>query len=128
MAKVNVEADCGNAPKKLFVRDLMVGIADNDIAFILDCLTDDIHWQLVGRHSTTRKTEVEDLLNDWLPEHIDEMTIVSIISHGDECSTDGIMISRDGKTFAFCHVCKFNGHGKKAKIKAIRTYVIDERG
>ena len=38
MARFNIEPD-DSTPKKVFVREWMVAVADNDMAFILDCLT-----------------------------------------------------------------------------------------
>ena len=48
MAKITVEADCGNSPKKAFLRDLSVAFAAADVATISASVTNDISWHIVG--------------------------------------------------------------------------------
>src|SRR5687768_632095 len=59
MVKVNVQPDCGNAPKKLFIRDFMIAFANSDTPSILDCLADDAVWEMVGERTLNGKSEVE---------------------------------------------------------------------
>src|SRR4051812_3535537 len=55
MVKVNVQPDCGNAPKKIFLRDFMIAFANNDVSFILDSLADDAVWDVVGETTVNGK-------------------------------------------------------------------------
>jgi hypothetical protein len=126
MAKVHVEPDCGNAPKKLFIRDFMIATANNDASFILDALTDDADWKIVGNRSLAGKSEIENALDDVLNTNVQEMTIATIITHGDVGSADGTMRLNDGKRYGFCHVFIFNNHGKNAKVKQITSFVIKD--
>jgi len=43
MTKFIVKADCGNAPKKLAIRNLNEAFATGDAARIPESVTDDIH-------------------------------------------------------------------------------------
>lgn len=126
MAKIHVEPDCGNAPKKLFIRDFMIAAANNDASFILDALTDDILWKMVGNRSFAGKSAIESALDTVVKTNVQEMTIATIITHGDAGSADGTMRLNDGKRYGFCHVFIFNSHGKNAKIKQITSYVIKD--
>ncbi|MBA3870810.1 MAG: nuclear transport factor 2 family protein [Anaerolineae bacterium] len=126
MVKVDVQPDCGNAPKKLFIRDFMIAFANGDSPALLDCVTDDATWEIVGERTLKNKTEIESALDKMLPATVKAMTLMSIITHGDEGSVNGIMTLTDDKHYGFCHVYTFNSHGKNAKVKQILSYVIEE--
>ena len=127
MVKVNVQPDCGNAPKKLFIRDFMIALANSDSSSILAGVTDDASWELVGERTLKSKTEIETALDKMLASKVKEMTLMSIVTHGDEGSVNGTMTLTNSKHYGFCHVFTFNSHGKNAKIKQIMSYVIEER-
>ncbi len=48
MVKITVSADCGNAPKKLLLKDLNIAFVKGDTAFISESVADDLMWELVG--------------------------------------------------------------------------------
>ena len=127
MVKVNVQPDCGNAPKKLFIRDFMIAVANSNTSSILDNVADDAEWEMVGARTFSGKDEIESGLGKILNDTVKEMTLISIITHGDEGSTSGTMTLTDGKRYGFCHVYVFNSHGKNAKVKHITSYIIQER-
>lgn len=124
MVKVNVQPDCGNAPKKIFLRDFMIAFANYDVSFILDSVADDAVWDVVGSTIANGKTEIEALLKKLLADDLQEMTIATIITHGDTGSVNGTTEAKDGKAQGFCHVCTFSSHGKNAKLKHITSYII----
>lgn len=124
MVKVNVQPDCGNAPKKLFLRDFVIAFANNDVSSIRELVTDDAVWEVVGSTSVNGKTEIEALLKKLSDKDLIEMTISTIITHGDAGSVNGKTLSKDGKSQGFCHVGTFNSHGKNAKLKQITSYII----
>lgn len=126
MVNVNVQPDCGNAPKKLFIRDFMIAFANNDTPFLLDCLTDDARWEMVGERTLNSKSEVENALDNMPGAKVKAMTIATIITHGDAGSANGTMTLADDKHYGFCHVYVFSSYGKNAKIKQIASYVIQE--
>lgn len=75
MASVFVEPDCGNAPKKLFIRDFMTALAEHDGAAVLACLSDDVEWNRVGNAQLDGKAAVHGALATVMGETIDEMTL-----------------------------------------------------
>ena len=48
MTRVITSEDCGNSPKNIFVQDLTIALTKRDSKFILDNVTDDIRWNIVG--------------------------------------------------------------------------------
>ncbi len=82
MAKVHVQPDCGNAPKKLFIRDFMIAVANNNASFMLGALTDDAVWKIMGERTLVGKPMIESALDTVLNTNVQEMTIATIITHG----------------------------------------------
>jgi hypothetical protein len=48
MTKVIIGEDCGNSPKNIFVEELTIAFAKGDTKFILNNVTDDVRWNIVG--------------------------------------------------------------------------------
>jgi hypothetical protein len=48
MTKVIVSEDCGNSPKNIFVQNLTIALAKCDSRFILESMTEDVHWNILG--------------------------------------------------------------------------------
>lgn len=124
MVKFTINADCGNAPKKLALRDLHIAFAHADVAAILDHFTDDIHWQIIGEADLRGKEPVRAALETMKDTVMTELTIHSIITHGPEAAVNGIITTEQGGTFAFCDVYRFTSASGK-KINAMTSYVID---
>jgi ketosteroid isomerase-like protein len=80
MAKITVSEDCGNAPKKQFILDFNIAFANGDMVTVLDCLTNDITWEIVGKETVVGKDAVAQLLNDYY-ETANELVIFNILSH-----------------------------------------------
>lgn len=116
--------DCGNAPKKAFLRDFHVAFAGHDAAFILENLTDDIRWEIIGDRLMQGKSEVAEVLDQMKDEETVTLIINNIITHGNTAAVDGSTELASGETFAFCDVYGFSGHGKNARIQERRSYVI----
>lgn len=125
MATVHIRPDCGNAPRKLLLRDFTIALADNNHAFILNWLADDIQWELVGDRLVSGRTAVTGMLRDTAQTAVDEVTVANIITHGDAGSVNGTVQYADGRRFGFCSVYTFAGHSKTAKIKVIAAYRIE---
>jgi len=60
--KLNIGEDCGNSPKKSYLRDFLIAFAEADTRKILDMLADDMEWVMVGRQTLTGKQEIEQEL------------------------------------------------------------------
>jgi len=102
----------------------MIAFANNDLSFLLGSVVDDATWEVVGSTTVSGKTEIEALLKKLTDKDLVEMTISTIITHGDAGSVNGETVAKVGKSQGFCHVCTFNSHGKNAKLKQITSYII----
>lgn len=54
--KVVCHADCGNAPRKILLKELNIAFAIHNLKFILDHTIDDLHWNRVGNKFPKVKT------------------------------------------------------------------------
>lgn len=125
MPKITVPEDCGNAPKKEFIRDFNIAFIKNDLEAILDAMTDDIEWELVGDTVRTGKEEVREFMKGMPVSKGTELTILTIITHGNTAASNGTMKFEDGSEIAFCDIYEFSGHDKNARIIKLASYGVD---
>ncbi|GIO15518.1 hypothetical protein J19TS2_50730 [Cohnella xylanilytica] len=123
--KIICAEDCGNAPKKEFLRAFNVAFVCNDIGFIMDNIMDGIQWNWIGSHTWQGKDQVLGMLerlNDRTPT---ELIISNIITHGYTGSLNGVLNLESNVSYAFCNIYRFNSSLNKTKIKEITSYIID---
>ncbi|GHO93871.1 hypothetical protein KSF_039190 [Reticulibacter mediterranei] len=124
MVTITVHEDCGNAPKKLFLKNFLVAVTSLDRAFVARNTTDDIRWDLVGDQCISRKQDVLTALQRSRSDEVVELIINTIVTHGYNGAANGLLKFKDGKTVAFCDVYQFRASTNNAPIKAITTYAI----
>lgn len=125
MVVEDVPADCGNAPRKAVIRDFVVDLYGGHVEGTLATLAEDVTWDVLGAISLHGHEDV----TPWLEEHqADAATRVRfglILTHGTDCGVDGEVQFASGKHVSFCHIMKFSGHAKTAKIKMLRSYNVE---
>ena len=122
MTKITVTPDCGNAPRKAFLKDFNIAFATGDADFIINHVHEDIVWTIYGdKHIEGKEAFVKEIniMKDYTA---DEVVIHSIITHGREAALNGEMIMGD-KTYAFCDVYRFTNTTSDI-IKDMRSYVL----
>ena len=62
MVKITVGEDCGNAPKKELLRDFNIAFVKGDVDHLLQNITDDIQWTMVGDTLLEGKEQVTKML------------------------------------------------------------------
>ena len=124
MTKLTASPDCGNAPKKAFLRDFNVAFARADIPTLLAAVTDDFRWEMVGDKVLSGKDAFAAGLEEMKQHTASELDIHQIVTHGREAAVSGTMLMRDGKRFAFGDFYTFRG-AKGDRIAALRSYVVD---
>lgn len=124
MVKVHVPEDCGNAPKKLFVRDFIIAMVNNDQAFTSKNVTDDIRWNIVGEPSIEGKEAVLAGLRQRSNSAVAELTVHTIVTHGYDGVAEGLLTFKDGKKIAFCDVYRFRASTNNAPVKTITIYAV----
>jgi hypothetical protein len=124
MVKITVSADCGNSPKKLFLKQLNIAFAEGDLAFVADSVTEDIAWHIVGDRRIQGKDDFVEALEQMKDRKAAALIISKVITHGKEGAVNGEIKMMDGKNYAYCDVYEFKG-AKGASIKSIQSYVIE---
>ncbi len=112
MLKLTVKPDCGNAPKKSFLRDFNVAFAEANVDFILDQVSNDIEWTLIGESTIEGKNDFEAALRKMAHVKAESLTINGIITHGKEAALHGEMTLNTGDTYIFCDIYEFVSAGK----------------
>lgn len=124
MVKINVHEDCGNAPKKQFVKDFILSVVQNNDTFVTGNCTEDICWNMVGGQYFEGKKEVLEQLQRKRSDKVSELIIYRIVTHGYHGVADGVLKFANGKTVAFCDIYEFRASTNNAPIKSIITYAI----
>ena len=128
MIKIVRSKDCGNSPKNKFVEELEIALAKRDVEFLLNSVTDDIHWNIVGQKSVRgRDAFLEALKRIPRPSEVTEIFIKHVVTHGKAGSVNGVCRRKDGKTYGFCTVYEF-GNAKGANVREITHYEIETPG
>lgn len=122
MVTVRSTPDCGNAPRKEVLRDLVVALAERDGETVAALVGEDVEWNLVGDTVVRGREAVRAWAAD-LPE-AKEVAFGALITHGREAGVDGMIEAADGTRHAFCHVLRFPGTARTAKIAEIRSYIL----
>ena len=123
MVTIREEPDCGNAPRKTIVRNLVVALAMKDIDFVASLITGDASWALVGEHHLVGGPAILAWISG-LPT-VSAVIFGSLLTHGRGASVDGVLELSDGTKMGFCHVLRFADAGKTAKLVGVTSYVID---
>ncbi|WP_262249419.1 nuclear transport factor 2 family protein [Parapedobacter soli] len=127
MTKITIEVDCGNAPKKEFLKNYYIAKANGDIDFVINSISDTINWEVIGNKIITNREEFIGAIQEHTLWKVKELIIDAIITHGNHASVNGRVVTRSNLNFAFCDVYKFKGF-KGSKIKSVQTYLIQENG
>ena len=126
MVKITVKPDCGNSPRKLFLKDLNIAFAEGDTAFIVENIDDKVIWELVGDENIHGKADFVETLGKVVDNKLEALTISNIITHGKEAAVNGVRKLAQGGEYSFCDVYTFQG-AKGNTIKSITSYVIESK-
>jgi hypothetical protein len=122
MIALTEPAGCGNAPRQLVIRDLVLALAEVDGAQLNELLAEEVRWDLAGAGTTEGLSQLTDRLAG--QGEVASIELTSILTHGREGSTDGVLTFRNGRRQAFCHVLRFASAVKTAKVTEMRSYVV----
>jgi|SRR5690625_1105930 len=119
--KIICAEDCGNAPKKIRIKEFITAMANNDQIYIAESLASNIVWEIVGEK--TVHGEAEFLRNSQPHNNISEVHIHNIITHGNTCAANGT-VKFDTRSIAFSHIYRFSS-ARNVKIKEITSFFIE---
>ncbi|MEP2025949.1 MAG: nuclear transport factor 2 family protein [Reichenbachiella sp.] len=107
-----------------FLKNFNIAFAKGDIAFIVDSITDEIIWKIIGDRNIEGKEKFIQEMEKMQSEKSTELKIDQILSHGKEGAANGIIKMESGKKYAFSDFYVFQA-AKGTKIKSITSYVIE---
>lgn len=123
MTKIVSSPNCGNSPKMEFLKEFNIAFAKGNVEFIVESVTDDIVWNIIGDKKIEGKETFAKELEKMKSKNATELIIDQILSHGKEGASNGIIKMQNGKEYAFSDFYKFKG-AKGGQIKSITSYVI----
>jgi len=123
MTTIITSEDCGNSPKNTFLQDLTIAFARSDNAYILDRITHDIRWEIVGATHVSGKTDFAAMITQMDASDVAEITVLHVVSHGKAGAVNGTRKFKSGKVEAFCNVYEFS-NAKAERVKEIKSYLI----
>lgn len=111
-----------------FLRDINEAFASNNSGFIIENVTEDIEWSIVGDSSIKGKENFKKTLKDMeVPENM-KLEISNILVQEEIAVVEGYIdmgkMSGKLKKYAFCDIYKLTGK-EKPKIKELISYVIE---
>lgn len=120
--EIIVNPDCGNAPKKVVLRDFNIAFAKGDTDSIIEMVSDEIIWKIIGDKTITGKKEMKAALNKMTNQSVRSLQLHNIITHGKEAAVYGTCKLNNGGEFTFADIYEFNSVGSKI-IKKIISFV-----
>lgn len=121
--QIDVEADCGNAPRKAQVRDWIIAIAKGDVDAVCRDFDDGICWDVAGKQRYDGISDVRTYVEKLTEGNVDRLTIRHLLSHGKQVAAEGTSTSS-----RFAHIITYTGHGRTAKIAKIISYFATDSG
>jgi hypothetical protein len=131
MVKIICKEDCGNAPKKLLLKELTSAFANGTAQrVLLPRLADDVIWEMTGTELIKGKDAIGRMLADAAKSgnKASQLEIENIITHGNAGSVNGHILMVDGKLYAFCDVYVWSGASAKSAIKKITSFNAEVAG
>lgn len=58
MTQVVKGEDCGNSPKNILLQEFTVALTRRDLTFLLDRVSDDVEWRIIGKEQMRGKAEI----------------------------------------------------------------------
>lgn len=124
MTKIISSSNCGNSPKMKFIKEFNIAFAKGNLEFLMENVTDDIVWNIIGNKKIEGKEKFTEELKKMKSEKVIELIIEQILSHGKEGASNGIMKMKNGKKYAFSDFYVFK-NTKSTDLKLITSYVIE---
>lgn len=125
MVKVHVASDCGNAPKKLVLRDYSIALVEQDKEALLAAVADGVEWDLVGRRVIQGKADFADAVDAAFDERVAALHLDAILTHGHEGAVTSRIEFHGDRRMRCCDVYTFTGHSRTARIKRVVSYWIE---
>jgi hypothetical protein len=123
MTKVITSEDCGNSPKNIFVQDVTIALAQGDRTFVLNSVTDNIRWNIVGENAMEGREDLAAELERTVQAKPAELVVDHVVTHGKAGAVNGTLKLKSGQVIAFCNVYEFT-NAKAETIQQITSYKV----
>jgi len=124
MTRIVCEEDCGNAPRKLQVRELLTAIAKASARSVLKHFTEDVVLEAVGVGRIEGMAAAAAHFTSEKRRPAAQLVIRNILTHGPTAAANGVITSADGKRYGFSEFYHFAGSARGAKIRRVTSYTI----
>lgn len=112
-----------------FLRKINMAFAEGDDQFLLNNVTEDFCWKIVGERTISGKSEFSESLEQMREMPPMKIEIRNVIIEDGSGIIEGIVVGRNRtgqkKYFGFCDVYGLEGSGEEQKIRKMSSYVID---
>lgn len=122
--RIECAEDCGNAPRKAQLKELIISLAKSPIDAGQDLMADDIVWDIVGKQRILGPEAVLAAFAVSADGKPAALRIHNIITHGNIAAANYSITMDDGIQIEYCDVYVFRGFGKNGKLKEVRSYRI----
>jgi|SRR5690554_735368 len=123
MAEIIIQPDCGNSPKKLFLKNLYIAYAEADSEFVTANVPEQVSWERIGRDQLTGNEKFIEAMRSYKLWNVRRLVVDAIITHGVDASVNGRVLCSDRSEYAFCDVYRFVSAGK-FDIRTITSFLI----
>lgn len=111
-----------------FLREINHAFAEKDAAFIIDRVTNDVTWKVIGEITVEGKADFTSALKRMEQMPPMKIKVNEIISHGDSAVVHGEVRGKNTagqkKKYGFCDIYKLTGT-EKPMIREMISYVVD---
>ena len=123
MARFTIPPDCGNSPKKAFLKELNISIANGKTDLIREHVHDNIIWEIAGKPGQQGKEFFIKTLIKHKRFKVKALALDKIITHGSDATVCGRITTFNNVMYDFCDIYTFTGAGSTL-IKSIKTFFI----
>ncbi|WP_336515337.1 hypothetical protein [Pollutibacter soli] len=120
---IDVAPDCGNSPRRKFIKEFNTAIASGDSETISRSVSPQTVFQIAGKKEIIGAEKILKAFEKTPMWKLKRLSIETIITHGRDASSSGSFISTRDEFFAYSQVFKFNSAGG-SQIKSVRIYLI----
>lgn len=111
-----------------FLREVNKAFQDGDKEFLLNSITDDFCWNIVGEKLVGGRSEFSEAIEQMNTTPTMKIQVKNVIVNKQDAIVEGIVIAHNRKNqkkyFSFCDVFTL-ANTKEPKIRKMRSYVID---
>ena len=114
--------------KEDFLRQVNKAFTDGDEKFLLEHVTEDFCWDIVGERTIGGKAEFSEALEEMRDMPPMKISVNKVFSQQNSAVVEGIVVGRNRigqkKHFGFCDIYELSDSGE-LKIRKMTSYVIN---